>query len=220
MQPSSHLIAIPGLRAAVEAALDAGIRNTDAFDACCRPAWVRALPVHEVRQSNLLVPGKEDWDGLWQACKAEKSKLLAGGRGNWMVVEHRGPHGMVFCALMHDGHGRVRNESNGWLKEATFDAMASRMISLEIWEIRRVVETERKTAAALAKLAGTNLAVGMKLRAIEFNGYTWSSGIVTSVDPATGHIVLALTRRGSARRSEFAVSPADLSFAEPARTAA
>ncbi|MEY2161440.1 hypothetical protein [Rhodanobacter sp. FW106-PBR-LB-2-11] len=220
MQPFSHLIAMPGLRAAVEAALDAGIRNTDAFEGACRPAWELTLPVREVRHPNLVVPGKEDWDGLWQACKAEKPKLQAGGRGDWMVIEHRGPHGRVFCALMHDGHGRVRNESNGWLKEATFNAMASRMISLEIWEIRRVVETERKTAAALAKLAEMRLEVGMKLRAVQFNCYTWSSGIVTSVDPETGDIGLALTRRGSARRSEFAVSAADLSFAGPARAAA
>lgn len=220
MQPSSHLIAIPDLRATVEAALDAGIRNTDAFGAACWLAWERALPVCEVRHPNLVVPGKENWDGLWKACKAEKAKLLAGGRGYWMVLEHRGPHGPVFCALMHDGHGRVRNESNGWLKEPTFDAMARRMITLEIWEIRRVVETERKTAAALTKLAEMKLEVGMKLRSVEFDGYTWSSGIVTSIDQEIGDIGLMLTRRGSARRAEYAVSAADLSFAGLARAAA
>ncbi|MEY2161421.1 hypothetical protein [Rhodanobacter sp. FW106-PBR-LB-2-11] len=213
---ASHLLAIPALRAAIEAALDGKVFYQDAFEAACRPAWDSAYPALERRLPDLHVNLHENRaDGL--AClDALRVTLKAGRRGTWALVYRHHADGRKSCeAWIFDGAAGVHERGDGWCDTPTFDGITDRMVGMEIFVARKAVERERATAAAAARLAELRLSPGTRLRDVEINQTIYSTGIVEEVYPATGTVRLHLTKRGSRHRYRATICANGLRFRAP-----
>lgn len=216
MRDCNHLLPISDLRVVVEATLDAGIRFTDEFQSACRPTWDSTLPVGDVRLADVQMPADVSWEMYHDRCKELRAELARRERGTWVVIRSHGPHGVLFHTLVADGLSQVSGERDGWLQEPTFPKVITRLVEDEVYSLRRYVEEERKTAAAVARVADLKLEVGTKLRGVSLgeHTYTYSTGVVVEVDRVAGRVDLALTRRGSRRRAQYTVSACDLSFSD------
>ncbi|MBQ4855711.1 hypothetical protein IMW82_13620 [Rhodanobacter sp. B2A1Ga4] len=212
MRDCNHLLPLSDLRDAVEATLDAGIRFTDEFQSACRSTWNSTLPVREARLADVQLPPDVSWETYRDRCNELRAELVPSERGTWVVIRSHGPHGVLFHTLVADGLGQVRGERNGWLQEPTFPEVITRLIEDEVYSLRRYVEEERRTAAAVARVADLKLKVGMTLRGVSLGEHTYSSGVVVEVDRGAGQVGLTLTKRGSRRRVQYTVSACDLSF--------
>jgi len=220
MRDCIHLLPVSELRDVVEATLDAGIRFTDEFQSACRPTWNGTLPVREARLADVQMPADVSWETYHGRCNELRSELVVRERGTWVVIRSHGPHGVLFHTLVADGLGQVRGERNGWVREPTFPEVVTRLVEDEVYSLRRYVEEERRTAAAVARVAALKLEVGMKLRDVSLGAHAYSSGVVVEVDRAAGRVGLTLTKRGSRRRQQYTVSACDLSFRDSRPAAA
>ena len=213
---ASHLLAIPTLRAAIEAALDGKVFYQDAFEAACRPAWESAYPAVERRLPDLHVNLHENRANGLECLAALRVALKAGRRGSWALVCRHHADGRKFCeAWIFDGAETIHERGDGWRDTPTFDGIADRMVGMEIFVARKAVERERATAAAAVRLAELRLSPGTRLRDVEINQTTYSTGIVEDVYPATGTVRLHLTKRGSRHRFSATISATGLRFRTP-----
>lgn len=211
----------PALRAIVEQTIDAKVFYQDEFKEACRGGWDATLPVTECRLPDLMQDGETTFQARQEEVRLAHEELKAGPRGTWMVVRRLHPNCTVgYLALIHDGAGTVHGRSDGWAAEPTFAAVVDRMIGSEVYDMRRVVEANRQRAACAAALEGMQIEVGTRLKQVTLGGQTYSTAVVTGIDPAIGYVSLRLTKRGSAKRYACSVPATRLAgHAEPRRTA-
>lgn len=208
---ATTLLARPPLRAAVEAALNAGVFYEDAFKIACRPAWDAETPALDNHWADVTIQPGTGYEDRRAAYKRLKGELAAAPRGTWAVIiepwAHSQASGVRFEAVMSDGYGDVATRSDGWSKMPTFAEMLDRMVGSEIYTARKAVEEERRTAAARARMATLHIAAGVTLRNLVVSGrHRFSTAIVTSANPATGSVELHATRRGSKHRYKVSTS--------------
>lgn len=216
---ASH--AAPALRVIVNQTLDAGVFYQDEFKEACRGGWDATLPVTECRLPDLVEDGEATFQVRQEDVRLAREALKAGPRGTWMVVRRPHPNGAVgYLALIHDGAGTVHGRSDGWAAEPTFAAVADRMIGSEVYDMRRLVEADRQRAACVAALDRMQIEVGTRLKQVTVGGKTYSTAVVTGIDPSVGYVSLRLTKRGSAKRYACSIPATRLAgHAEPRRTA-
>ncbi|KZC32638.1 MULTISPECIES: hypothetical protein [unclassified Rhodanobacter] len=215
--PTAALLTIPALRAIVEQTLDAKVFYQDEFERSCRPTWDIAIPARELRLPDLIQAAGIALDVQKEQVSQLKEALAAGGRGAWAIVRRAKPNGGEwYLTLICDGFGEVHGRSDGWTDVPTFAAVVDRMVGMEVYRFRHVVETERTRAACAAALASLQLKVGTRLHNVRVAGTTYSSALVQSIHDESGSVTLHLTKRGSAKRYEATV-PATRLTGEPSQ---
>ncbi|UJJ60601.1 hypothetical protein [Rhodanobacter denitrificans] len=208
---TAQLLSQTALRAVVEQTLDAKVFYQDEFARSCRPAWDAALPVTEHRFPDLMQAAGIALDVQKEQVGRLKETLAAAGRGAWALVRRAKPTGGEwYLTLIHDGFGEVHGRTDGWNDVPTFGAVVDRMVGMEIYHFRHVVEADRAHAASAAAIASMRLKVGMRLRNVRVAGTTYSTAIVQSVHPESGAVTLNLTKRGSPKRYAATIPAARL----------
>lgn len=217
MQHVRHILALPALHAVVAATLDRGIHYQDAFAEACREAWAVALPLVDEELEAVVVRTDlgETLESHRDRGRAMKERLAAAPRGTWAVIEDRMAGLKVhFNALMSVGDGQVECRSDGWGSRPTFEAMATRLVDMEVYLARCRVEEERRQAASRAIIETHGLTEGGRLRGIRLEGVAYSSATIESVAMDKGRVTLTCSRRGSGKRRVISAYASAITFLE------
>jgi hypothetical protein len=124
--------------------------------------------------------------------------------GTWAVATYTRDDGHVEKAsFMSNGAGGV---FSGFTSRANdFQALATRMVEMEIYDARREYERLKLHADANEHLESTGWRVGTKLKNVRVAGAgSFSTALITAVT-ANGHVDLLCTRRGSKKRWQVSV---------------
>ncbi len=200
----------PALVAATEAALDAGLfYDTDVHRFVLERLGGAGATPTPLRTVELPL---RDHAGE----QAISEELKRSPRGTYAVLRYvRCDGSSITRAPMADGRGDL--SAHG--ASDPFDPddpgapahVLDRMIGYEISCCRRAIEAARERARNLAAMATHGFASLQRIRQpLRIGRHTYSSAIVTGVQPEQGTLSLELTRRGSARRAQTTLGAADL----------
>lgn len=227
MFTATQLLSVPGLREAVETALDGGAFYETVVRDECKPAWATCFPVPENRLPELVVPNGPEVDG-WQIERGmtalAQANVVAGPRGTWQMVRRTNDFGRTrWHAYMHDGSGEVYTHRGASDVEPTYALVSEGMVSFEIYTARWQVTSERTAAANRLHGEALGLRAGMKLRNVIVAGVLYTTAVVKSFDATSGRVKFIGTRRGDKRRWDVGVlasgiDPASVTGGPPARS--
>jgi hypothetical protein len=227
MFTAEQLLSVPGLRVAVEAALDGGAFYETVVRDACKPAWETHLPAPENRLPELVVPNGPEVDG-WQIehgmTALAQANVIAGARGTWQTVRRTNDFGRTrWHAYMHDGSGEVYTHRGASGVEPTYAQVSEGMVSFEIYTARWQVTSERTAVANRLHGEALGLRAGMKLRNVTVAGVVYTSALVESFDATSGRVKFIGTRRGDKRRWDVGVlasgiDPASVAGGSPGRS--
>jgi len=220
MSDAKKILAIHALRAAVCAALDAGVFYQEDFNAACRGTWDLAHPAIENRLPDLVqVLGEDHF--TWRARRqAASQEVAAGPRGTWIMVrKHWDTNRVSYAAVIADGTGDTHERSDGWDQAPTYDGILNRMISMEVYRARKDVEQERSWQAAAERVRALGLQQGMTLRNVEVSYQKYSTAVIEEINQDIGAVTLIGTKRGSSNRYRIVTSALSLEIADRSSTA-
>ena len=199
---SKHLLAVPALRATVEAALDAGVFYQSAFQEFCRPNWDVSYPAVEHRLPDVLITPAMAFATKRALTDAAKEAVLTGARGTWVccVKQHEVGGKHYYETFMHDGAGTVHARNDGYGAKPTYEEVLTRMVGMEIYTARHAVEKERQDARAAGRASQMGLHLGMTLRNVTVGHDRYSNVVIEEFHPESGSLRLLCTKRGSRNR--------------------
>jgi len=219
---SKHLLAIPALRAAVSAALDAGVHYQSAFQEFCRPAWDVSYPAVEHRLPDVVITPSMEFATKRALTDAAKEAVLTGARGTWVccVKQHDVGGTHYYETFMHDGAGTVHARNDGYSAKPSYEEVLTRLVGMEIYTARHAVETERQRAQASVRASHLGLRLGMTLRNVTVGHDRYSNVVIEEFSPESGDLCLLCTKRGSRNRWRRHTSALNITIEGPGQSSA
>lgn len=184
---------------------EAGIFYQDAFAAAAAPDWNASFPVTDIELGEdtfkLHTHNFQDYLAVRRHVEAV---LKERPRGTWAMATYTREDGHVERAsFMANGAGEV---FSGFTSKANnFQALATRMVEMEIYDTRREYERLKMQSEANERLQATGWRVGTKLRNVRISGVGCFSTVLISAIRPSGYVEMVGTRRGSRKRWEMSV---------------
>jgi hypothetical protein len=216
-----------GLRAACEAALDAGLFYEDAFCAFVLERVGADDPARDLCLGTFPIP--DGFAARRQALDALNARVADGARGTWAICRHGPPEGghVRFAPVMADGSGGAATCFDRYDRPPAFAAVHRRMASAEIFLMRRIAERDRARARNIQLIGERRFRPGAVYRNLWIGTARYSTITIITLHPAPdptktvadpddrgqGWLSLALVKRGSAKRFRCDVSAAQLAHA-------
>ena len=138
------------------------------------------------------------------------TKLLASrARGTWAVLRKSAGDREFFNAIVSDGTGRaaVGGHSDAFDAPPEWNDVYRRMVGYEIYIERQKIETARIREKNLAAIEERGIKIGDKYKNLTLLGQKFSTCVVEELKD-TGHVVLAMTKRGSRIRYRATIDAA------------
>ena len=194
----------------VEQALARGVLSQDELEAACRPGWDAHAPTMSARLDDLVWSSAARDEAMTAAYEKRIADVSAAPRGTWFIELRRAGEQMYYAAVMADGFGGYHYRGDGWSAKPTFLSMLDRMVGMEIYRVRKHVETRKVALQNIATIRERRWTVRVALRNVKLDGETFSSALITSIDETSGSVGLTLTRRGSRHRWRATIGAAAL----------
>jgi hypothetical protein len=185
------------VKAAIEAAIEAGVFYQDAMALAVRPAQDEHTPLILVRVEFVSYATAESFRKR-QELEARIGPLP---RGHYGVMRTVFPDGREsFQAVVSDGSGvyATGGSSDHHGSEPDPVKVANRVLGYECYTLRNELRAEKNKAEHAATIAARGYRAGQKLKSIRVGGTTYSSVIVESV--TENQITMICTKRGSRGR--------------------
>jgi hypothetical protein len=214
MRPATAILAIPSLRLAVAAALDAGITPDEAFVDACTVAWSAALPAIEHRLPYAVIDRRSDDDAQFALEQATRLAVAAGRRGTWTTIVNQRPSAhSTFHSLISAGGGVL--ECVDWSSAATFGEVLDHLVRNEVHSARQYLQVERFRQWVSVAIAKVGIRPGAIIRHLTIGHRRFLSATVTSVDERTGTCRLLAVKPRTLERCQLRASILDIATTDP-----
>jgi hypothetical protein len=215
------------LRAACDAALDAGLSYEDAFCAFVLERVTADDPARDLCLGTFPIP--DGFPVRRQALDALTARVAAGARGTWAICRH----GLLtsgrvrFAPVMADGSGSLGTCFDSYDLPPEFAAVHRRMAAYETYLMRRIAESDRARARNIQLIDERRFQPGAAYHNLRIGTARYSTVTIIALHPAPdpnetiigpddrgqGWLSLALVKRGSGKRFRCEVSAAQLAHA-------
>ncbi|MBQ4855698.1 hypothetical protein IMW82_13555 [Rhodanobacter sp. B2A1Ga4] len=214
MRPATAILAIPSLRLAVAAALDAGITPDEAFVDACTVAWSAALPAIEHRLPYAVIDRRSDDDAQFALEQATRLAVAAGRRGTWTTIVNQRPSAhSTFHSLISAGGGVL--ECVDWSSAPTFGEVLDHLVKNEVHSARQHLQGERFRQWVSAAISAIGICPGAILRHLTIGHRHFLSATVLSVDERIGTCRLLAVKPRTLERCQLRASVLDIATPDP-----